>query len=383
MATSTPKPQSESTFILSHMERLPARVRVLSGLEPPPLSDEGLPVAPLLADRVVRAAARRLLGLRIATAQDAAIARYVSRQRVRAVLAEYGPMGAALLGACRLAGVPLVVHFHGYDASVKRVIEHHRGYADLFGGAAAVVVVSRAMEARLLGLGAPRERLHYNPYGVDTALFSGAEPQRSRPLFVAVGRFVEKKAPELTLLAFLRTREQCPEATLVMIGDGPLLGPCQRMALALGLQDAVEFRGAQTPQVVAATLTSARAFVQHSVTARDGDTEGTPVAILEASSSGLPVVSTRHGGIGDIVADAETGLLVNEGDAEAMAAHMIRLARDPGLAARLGAAGRRRVRERFDIETSIAGLWAVVSASLDRLTRQSPLQAVEAAAGRS
>jgi glycosyltransferase involved in cell wall biosynthesis len=360
VATSTQRPEAASTFIRAHMQTLPARVRILAGLEPPPLTEEDVPVATRGRERLLRAAGRTLLRREFAKAQDAVIARHLRRERVTAVLAEYGPTGARLLSACRLARIPLIAHFHGYDASVRKVVEGHRRYEKLFAGAAAVIAVSRDMEERLLALGAPRERLHYIPYGVDTVLFSAGDPAHAPPVFVSVGRFVEKKAPELTLMAFRKVREEVPEARLIMIGDGPLLGPSQRLARALALDEAVAFRGAEPPSAVAAALAGCRAFVQHSVTALDGDAEGTPLSVIEASATGLPVVATLHAGIQDVVVDGVTGYLVAEGDVDAMAGHMIRLAREPELAAGLGRAGRARAGELFSIERRIGELWDVI-----------------------
>jgi len=105
--------------------------------------------------------------------------------------------------------------------------------------------------------------------------------------------------------------------------------------------------------VVAREMAGARAFVQHSLRAADGDSEGTPVSILEAQASGLPVVATRHAGIPEVVLDGETGLLVAERDVDAMAAAMLRLLREPAYAGTMGAAGRRRVQELFTAERSL------------------------------
>ena len=102
-------------------------------------------------------------------------------------------------------------------------------------------------------------------------------------------------------------------------------------------------------------------FVQHSVEAAGGDREGTPVSVMEAGASGLPVVATRHGGIPDVVVDGETGFLVNEHDTDAMAAAMCRLVSEPALAARLGCAARDRVRNNFSIEQSMSRLWTVLA----------------------
>jgi glycosyltransferase involved in cell wall biosynthesis len=75
-------------------------------------------------------------------------------------------------------------------------------------------------------------------------------------------------------------------------------------------------------------------------------------------------VATRHGGIQDVVIDGETGLLVNEEDVEGMGEHMLRLARDPALAAKLGQAGRKRVCAEFSMEKSIANLYRIIEATV-------------------
>jgi len=90
------------------------------------------------------------------------------------------------------------------------------------------------------------------------------------------------------------------------------------------------------------------------------------MSVLEAGASGLPIVSTRHGGIQEVVIDGETGFLVQEGDVEGMADRMIRLAKDPDLAARLGRAARKRICCEFSLEKSIDKLWAVIKAVMSQ-----------------
>ena len=147
-----------------------------------------------------------------------------------------------------------------------------------------------------------------------------------------------------------------PAATLTMVGDGPLLEQARAHATSLGLQDAISFPGVLTPEEIVALMGNARAFVQHSVTAPDGDREGSPVALLEAQMAGLPVVSTRHSGIPEIVADGETGILVEERDAAGMGRAMARLAREPMLAGTLGKAGRERALAHFSQARTLAAL---------------------------
>jgi glycosyltransferase involved in cell wall biosynthesis len=216
------------------------------------------------------------------------------------------------------------------------------------------------MERQLTSLGAPPEKIHRIVYGVDADLFCDAKPAEAEAHFLAVGRFVEKKAPLLTLLAFARVRRACPRARLTMIGDGPLHGACLALAYGLRIDDAVAFPGVLDQEGVAEMMKTARAFVQHSLRAADGDSEGTPVAVLEAQAAGLPVVATQHAGIQDVVVEAQTGHLVPERDVEGMAEAMLALARDPARAAAMGQAGRQRVLDHFTRDKSIGRLAGIL-----------------------
>ncbi len=347
-----------STFVRAHVERLPARVVPVCGFMP---SVNGTPA---LSEFVVARTARKVDRMIRRRAWEYEVTRAyltIFRRGPGVVLAEFGPTGVRVAEACRLAGLPLVVHFHGYDASVRAVIDEHRdAYRRTFRDAAAVVAVSRAMEAKLASLGAPRETLHYNPYGVDCERFKTADVLQSDPIVLSVGRFVDKKAPHLTILAFADAARMHPAAKLVMIGEGPLRTACQDLVLALGLQHAVTFTGDQPHDVVSRHMRTVRCFVQHSVEAQNGDCEGTPNAILEAGASALPVVSTRHAGIPDVVIDGETGWLVAERDVRGMGERLSTVLADAALAARVGRAARHRIEKHFSMEDRIGRLWRIL-----------------------
>ena len=357
------EPSISETFIRAHVERLPARAFLLHGWRPR-IHNRTVLSFPQLVIYKIR---RMVLGEDLSVEVTSAYVKAFTKNGVDAVLAEYGETGVQVLKACRQLKIPLIVHFHGYDASVYSVLEAQREpYAVMFREAAAIIAVSRAMERKLVSLGAPAEKVHYNPCGIDCGKFTGATPAKAPPLFLAVGRFVEKKAPKATIRAFNLVYKTNPDVRLRMIGDGPLLNECQTLLRELGLENAVTLLGGQSPQFVQEEMRKARCFVQHSIQAPSGDCEGTPVGILEAGASGLPVVSTRHAGIPDVVIEGETGLLIDEGDEEGMARQMLRMAQDPILAARLGEAARQRIAEHFSIEHSISGLWRVIESCLDR-----------------
>src|ERR1043166_1119126 len=348
------------TSTRQHAADLPAETLLVD--EWPPWLRLGSPWKASLPGRACSRALSLLSPASYGRRVTAAYVEIFGRERVDAVLAEFGPTGVAVMDARRRLGLPLFVHFHGSDLSVRRILERYAdGYRELFGRAAGLVVVSRAMREKLIALGAPPERVHVNPCGVNCEMFGGAEPARSPPVVLAVARFVEVKGPQLTLAAFARVLREHRGARLRMIGDGPLLEDCRRLSESLAIGHAVTFLGRRSHQSVAEEMRRARLFVQHSIEASSGAVEGTPVSILEAGASGLPVVSTRQGGIPDVVLDGETGLLVGERDVDGMARAMLRLLRDPALAASLGDAARRHVRTHFSSARSIERLWAIIA----------------------
>jgi glycosyltransferase involved in cell wall biosynthesis len=291
---------------------------------------------------------------RKATLQTCELRRRLRRRRVDVVLANFGRTGVGLLPLCRELSLPLVVHFHGFDAHMEsETARLGDGYRKLGRECAQVIAVSERMRGALVGLGIPAEKISLIRYGVDPGRFEPRDAVPEAPLFFGVGRFVDKKAPYLTLLAFDRMRRSHPNARLVLGGDGPLFETMHNLAGALGLAGAVDFPGILPPDEVARWMRRATAFVQHSVTPRvgpsAGDSEGTPVAMIEAMMTGLPVIATRHAGMGEVIEQGVTGLLVEERDVEGMAAAMARVVEAPAEAAQMGLAGRRHA---LDLHTS-------------------------------
>jgi glycosyltransferase involved in cell wall biosynthesis len=354
-------PAPWETFIRGHVTDLPASALLVHGWRPTVGERPVLSVP----SRVLHKAWRMLFRTGIEREVTAAYMKVFKDHRADAVLAEYGATGVWVGPACRRLGIPLVVHFHGFDASVRSLLEEHVDtYPAMFRSAAAIVAVSQAMRTKLVSLGAPDAKVHYNPCGVDCHTFAGGSPADAPPIVLAVGRFVEKKAPQHTVTAFAEVFRADTAARLRMIGDGPLLEACRALATALAIDQAVTFLGTQPPEVVQKEMRGARAFVQHSVEAANGDCEGTPVGILEAGASGLPVVSTRHGGIPDVVIEGETGFLVAENDVSGMAKHMLTLVRSPDLAGRMGRQARGRIEGHFSNERSLARLWSIIEAAV-------------------
>ena len=377
------------TFIRAHINYLPGNVTLIQGY-PPRIGD----APPSLSERATRFIVRHVGSAWLDTSKPLFTLEYWRLLRSCApdvVLAEYGPTGIALQTACKMLSVPYVVHFHGFDAHGAKMLEKYGDrYPSMLQGAAAVVGVSRKMCAQLVELGASGRRVFLNPCGVDVEAFvPSAEPCTSRtnePIrFLAVGRFVEKKAPHLTLLAFRQVLEKQPRAHLQMIGNGPLLSACKDLSMALGIERSVTFSGFQPHRAVQQAMHSAHVFVQHSLTDQQGNGEGSLVAIIEAGAGGLPTVSTRHAGIPDIVTEGVTGFLVDEHDVDAMADRMLRLTEQPDQRCSMGENARKRIERCFAHDKSIGRLHAILQWAADRRTDKPPLlpQWLNAAEGSS
>ena len=363
------------TFIEAHRERLPGAhgpVYLAGGI--PHVSGRPVLKQDLFA-KTTRKLQRTLLGRSWKWEIEQAYINALIASKAEVALAEYGPTGIAIRSSCKQLSIPLVVHFHGYDASQESVLQHYVDeYVDLFEQASAVVAVSRAMQQKLRSIGCPDSKLIYSPYGIDCELFGGASPEESEKSLLAVGRFVDKKAPYLTLFAFSKVLERVPEARLKMIGDGPLLGACINLAHGMGISRSVEFMGAQPHDIVMNEMRKVRALVQHSVVAPDGDSEGTPLAILEAGATGVPVVATRHAGIPDVIIEGTTGFLVDELDASGMTRHMVQLLESASLAGDMGAAARAHVNKFYTMEKHIERLDRILDAAV-REIRMEEVQA--------
>ncbi len=247
--------------------------------------------------------------------------------------------------------VPLVTNFLGYDLSQLLRQRKPDFYARLFARGELMLPLSNFFRERLLSIGCPPDKIRVQRIGVDTALFAFRERSREAGAptrFVSLSRLVEKKGLETGLRAFALLREEAPSATWDIVGDGPLRPQLEEMRRALALTDRVVLRGAMPREAVRQVLDESHILLAPSVTAANGDQEGTPVAIMEGMAVGLPVVSTRHSGIPELVQDGVTGLLVPERDPEALAHALRQLATAPERWGDMGRRGRAVVEREYN-----------------------------------
>ena len=272
--------------------------------------------------------------------------------RPRLVHAHFGRGGALALPVARALGVPLVVTFHGGDATKDKHYRrgllptvYQRRLEALQREAALFICVSNFIRDQLLARGFPPKKLFVHRYGVEIGdIDAPSEPSSDRFVLFA-GRFVEKKGISFLIEAMRRLESEGKDLRLELVGDGDIAGELKRQAS--GLKN-VTFSGWLPNRELRAKMRGALAVCVPSVQAVGGDAEGLPNVVIEAMASGAPVVATHHAGIGEAVEDGRTGILVPSGDATALTGALRRLVDDPAMARKMGQEARRLACERFD-----------------------------------
>lgn len=218
-----------------------------------------------------------------------------------------------------------------------------------------VATVSDANRRYLTPLIGPAVPLHVVPNSVDLRRVRLACERRPEPgLVVSVARMVEKKGLiHLVEACGILDRRGTP-ARLEIAGDGPLRAELE----AAASQAEVEalFHGALPHERVLELYRRAAIFCLPCVVADTGDRDGLPTSVLEAMALGVPVVTTAVGGLEEVVRDGETGLVVAEGDPEALADALDRLLSEPELGARMAVEARTHIERGFSLEASVTQL---------------------------
>jgi glycosyltransferase involved in cell wall biosynthesis len=301
---------------------------IASGARYVPLEHVRRPISP----------ARDLLGL-------IELVRLLRRERPDIVHASSSKAGVLTRLAARLVGVPIrvfTVHgwaFLAYSGLSSRLYR----WADRFVRPLTTATICVSEGEQAAGLEAhtcDRERTVVIPNAVDVSAVPRSQHDRATPLIVAVGRL---KAPK-DFITLVRAFSVLPERSFeaLIVGEGPDRPELEQEIRRLGLAGSVQLAGERSD--VPELLARADVFVLSSAS------EGLPVSVLEAMAAGLPVVASRVGGVPEAVLDGRTGVLVRPGDPDELAAALERLVADTALRRRLGAAGRARAGECFDLE---------------------------------
>jgi colanic acid/amylovoran biosynthesis glycosyltransferase len=265
-----------------------------------------------------------------------------------AIVAHFGPNGVKAM-EMRRAGVfsgPIATVFHGYDMNQHRR-SMRRGYRQLFQDGELFLPINEYFRRRLLNWGAPSGRTMVHHMGVQLDRF----PLRSRPSnddqlhLISIARLVPKKG-----LAFgIRAAAGLGRGVrYTIVGDGPERETLASLITRLDAADRIHLAGWKSQSETASLLQQAHVLLAPSVRAPDGDEEGIPLALMEAMATGMPVVSTFHSGIPELVEDGVSGFLVPEANTELLQSRIAWLRDHPTHWDWMGRAGRRMVESLYN-----------------------------------
>ncbi|MBP1990983.1 glycosyltransferase [Paenibacillus eucommiae] len=266
--------------------------------------------------------------------------------------ARFGTSGIRMLPLKEKWSVPLVTSFHGCDSpGTDRMRKHKKSLQRLFAIGECFTVPCQAMKRELMKHGCPEDKITVQYSGIDLDQFTYKErsfPEEGPLNIIYVGRMVEKKGAELLLKAFQRLQQTIPQARLTLVGEGALKNKLQKLSKKLRIDKHVEFKGALSHQEVVKQLERSHIFCLPSMEDRTGNQEGIPNAIKEAMACGLPVVSTFHSGIPELIEDGRTGHLVAEKDVNGLVRKLIDLIRQPETWSELGRNARAKIEADFN-----------------------------------
>lgn len=280
------------------------------------------------------------------------------QERPALLHAQFGNEALFFLPIRRWSRIPFVVSFRGSDASQWLPLLPER-FAVLFREASLCLVRSDHMRKKLLAAGCPASRIavHHSSIDLEKFPFRPRHPPRDGAYrILTVARLVEKKGLEHSLRAFARFLRRFPASGYTIVGGGELRHHLETEARRLRVHERVSFLGPSSATVVQRELQKSHIFLLTPQIASNGKQEGIPVAIMEALASGLPVVSTRHAGIPELVVHGESGLLAAEQDSDGIAAQLMSLGEQSAIGPCLAKKGRDIVEREFNILVQTARL---------------------------
>jgi colanic acid/amylovoran biosynthesis glycosyltransferase len=266
----------------------------------------------------------------------------------------FGQIAVHLLPLIRAWENPSIVSFHGADVMVDMNKPAYReATRQMLDAVKLVLVRSESLRRAVVDLGCDEKKIEVQRTGIPLYEFPFRERNFAAATtewrFVQACRLIDKKGLPVTLRAFASFLRQYPNATLTIAGEGPLLNQLQNLARDLKIDDHVSFTGFISQEQLRDIYCASHIFLHPSQTGADGNQEGIPNSMLEAMASGLPVFATQHGGIPEAIENGVSGVLVPEGDQEALAQALLSAVQDRDFLSRIARSGAEVVREKFDL----------------------------------
>ena len=295
----------------------------------------------------------------------------------------FGHTGVHLLPFIQEWNKPCIVSFHGADVARKPEVGDYDGkLRALFKAVPLVLARSQSLANRLMQLGCPPEKLRTNRTGIplnEFPLVQRDPPRRGHWKLLQACRLIPKKGVSTSIRAFAILQREFPNIELFIAGKGPLQPKLEALAAQLGISEKVHFCGFLSQKKLFELYANAHLFLHPSETELDQNQEGVPNSVLEAMATGLPVVSTRHGGIPEAVQHGRTGLLVKEGDFVSLAESVAAILRSTHSFREMGWLASESVAANFEQSEQIRQLESFYEEAISMTSAEEKIAAAEPA----
>ena len=285
----------------------------------------------------------------------------IRTQNIDILHAHFATNGWRALHLKRKLNLPLITSFYGFDASkLPQSPIWRKRLQDLFIQGDLFLALGQNMKETLKKLGCPSHKIQIQHLGIDPQKIPFSIRQipkdNQKTTLMYCGRLVEKKGIMFALNAFFEVAYQWPHLEFQIIGDGPLRQKLEATVAHHPLKHRIAILGALPHSEVLKKMQDAHLFILPSLTAHDGDKEGTPTVILESLASGLPTIATHHADIPEIIHHGKTGYLAPEKDVITLARHITDLLSTPKQWATMGHLGRQHIEQNYNIHREIQNL---------------------------
>jgi colanic acid/amylovoran biosynthesis glycosyltransferase len=272
-------------------------------------------------------------------------------RKVKILHAHFGNNGIKCLELKKQLKVPMICNFYGYDAfKIPDDRDYYKNLNKLFQEADKFFVLGPVMKKKLMELNCAEHKIHIQHLGVDLNRIEFKPrkfPKNGKFKFLIASSFVPKKGIDDALTALSRLKNNL-DFTVHIIGDGYLKNDILELIEKLKMAPHIIMHGYQPYPKFIQLISECHAFLQASKTADNNDKEGTPMAIVDAMAAGLPVVSTYHSDIPEIVRNEKTGFLANESDPEGFSEAILKLISNDKIYEAASRASRIHIEEEFD-----------------------------------
>jgi len=297
----------------------------------------------------------------------------MKKQNVKLMHFQFGITANHLFGLKKISGLPMVVTFHGFDASSElkkpSVLSEYK--TKVFPAADQIIAVSQKLKNNLINAGCPQDKITVLSNGIDLTKFS-YKPRilndKETVKILCIARLTEKKGLTYLIKAFSKVIQKHPNAELLMVGQGELKSKLEKQIAQLHLTSKVKMIDFIPYNDIPNIMHQYHIFCLPSVTSCKGDEEGLPTVLKEAQATGMPVISTYHSGIPELIKDGKNGFLVAEKNVDELADKLIYLINHPDIWECMGLLGRKYVEKHFSKSEQVKKLEEIYTTLIENKT---------------